>query len=77
MAKSDAKEDMKVDMKQDKKMINDAMHKHERKDHPGKPLTTIAKGGKVKKMAKGGKTNANMLSMGRGLAKVANQKMKG
>lgn len=58
----------KHDTKQDKKMITSAVHKHERSKHPGMPLT---------KMAKGGKTNANMLSMGRGLAKVANQKMKG
>jgi hypothetical protein len=58
----------KDDMKQDKKMVASAVHKHERSKHPGTPLT---------KMAKGGKTNANMLSMGRGLAKVANQKTKG
>jgi hypothetical protein len=42
-----------------------AVHKHERAMHPGKPLT---------KMAKGGKTNAQMKAMGRNLAKVANQK---
>jgi len=42
-----------------------AVHKHERSMHPGKPLT---------KMRKGGKTNADMKSMGRGLAKVANQR---
>jgi hypothetical protein len=42
-----------------------AVHKHERAMHPGKPLT---------KMAKGGKTNAQMRAMGRNLAKVANQK---
>ena len=42
-----------------------AVHKHEKTMHPGKPLT---------KLAKGGKTNAQMKSMGRGLAKVANQK---
>ena len=42
-----------------------AVHKHEKAMHPGKPLT---------KMAKGGKTNAQMKAMGRGLAKVANQK---
>ena len=42
-----------------------AVHKHERTMHPGKPLT---------KLAKGGKTNAQMKAMGRGLAKVANQK---
>ena len=42
-----------------------AVHKHEKAMHTGKPLT---------KMAKGGKTNADMLKMGRNLAKVANQK---
>ena len=42
-----------------------AVHKHEKAMHPGKPLT---------KMAKGGKTNAQMKQLGRGLAKVANQK---
>ena len=42
-----------------------AVHKHEKAMHFGKPLT---------KMAKGGKTNADMLKMGRNLAKVANQK---
>lgn len=41
-----------------------AVHKHEKAMHPGKPLT---------KLAKGGKTNAQMKAMGRGLAKVANQ----
>jgi len=53
------------DMKQDKKMVKSAVGKHEKNMHPGKPMT---------KLAKGGKTNANMKSMGRGLAKVANQK---
>lgn len=42
-----------------------AVHAHERNMHPGKPMT---------KLAKGGKTNEQMRSMGRGLAKVANQK---
>ena len=42
-----------------------AVHKHEKAMHPGKPLT---------KLAKGGKTNAQMKAMGRNLAKVANQK---
>lgn len=55
----------KDDMKQDKKTVASAVHKHERSKHPGTPLT---------KLAKGGKTNAQMKSMGRGLAKVANQK---
>jgi len=43
-----------------------AVHKHEKTMHPGKPLT---------KLAKGGKTNAQMKQLGRGLAKVANQKV--
>jgi len=53
------------DMKQDKKMMAGAVHKHEKSMHPGKTMT---------KLAKGGKTNADMKSMGRGMAKVANQK---
>ena len=55
----------KADMKQDKKMMAGAVHKHEKRLHPGKPMT---------KMAKGGKTNIQMKQLGRGLAKVANQK---
>jgi hypothetical protein len=54
----------KKDLKQDKKMIAGAVHKHEKKLHPGKPMT---------KLRAGGKTNSDMLKMGRGLAKVANQ----
>lgn len=42
-----------------------AVHKHEKAMHPGKPMT---------KLAKGGKTNAQMRQLGRNLAKVANQK---
>jgi hypothetical protein len=55
----------KKDIAQDKKMIAGAVHKHEKAMHPGKPLT---------KLAKGGKTNQQMRELGRGLAKVANQK---
>ena len=54
----------KADLKQDKKMIAGAVHKHEKKMHPGKPMT---------KFAKGGKTNMKMRKLGRGMAKVANQ----
>jgi hypothetical protein len=60
-----AKESGKSDIKQDKAMIKAMIHKHEKKAHPGKPLT---------KLAKGGKTNMQMKTLGRGLAKVANQK---
>ncbi len=42
-----------------------AVHAHEKHMHPGKPMT---------KLAKGGKTNQQMRELGRGLAKVANQK---
>jgi hypothetical protein len=55
----------KMDLAQDKKMIKSAVGKHEKNMHPGKMPT---------KLAKGGKTNANMKTMGRGMAKVANQK---
>jgi hypothetical protein len=58
----------KKDLKQDKKMVAGAVHKHEKAMHPGKPMT---------KLRAGGKTNSDMLKMGRGLAKVANQKAKG
>ena len=55
----------KKDLAQDKKMVAGAVHKHEKAMHPGKPMT---------KLAKGGKTNLQMKQLGRGLAKVANQK---
>jgi hypothetical protein len=55
----------KADLKQDKKMIAGAVHKHEKKLHPGKPMT---------KLAKGGKTNEMMKTYGRGMAKVVNQR---
>lgn len=54
----------KKDLAQDKKTAASAVHKHEKAMHPGKPLT---------KMRAGGKTNSDMLKMGRNLAKVANQ----
>jgi hypothetical protein len=55
----------KADLKQDKKMIAGAVHKHEKHMHPSMKPT---------KLAKGGKTNLQMKQLGRGLAKVANQK---
>jgi hypothetical protein len=58
----------KADLAQDKKMIKAAVGKHEKNMHPGKTPT---------KLRAGGKTNIDMLKMGRGLAKVANQKSKG
>lgn len=55
----------KKDLKQDKATAAKAVHKHERAMHKGQPMT---------KMAKGGKTNAQMKALGRNLAKIANQK---
>jgi hypothetical protein len=57
----------KKDLAQDRKTAAGAVHKHERLKHKGQPLT---------KLAKGGKTNEMMKSMGRGMAKVANQRGK-
>jgi hypothetical protein len=45
--------------------IKKAVHKHESAMHKGKPKT---------KLAKGGVTNQQLKKLGRGLAKVANQK---
>jgi len=59
---------MNMDKMQDKKMIKSAVGKHEKNMHPGKALT---------KLRAGGKTDSDMLKMGRGLAKIANQKAKG
>jgi hypothetical protein len=58
----------KKDLKQDKKMVAGAVHKHEKALHPGKPMT---------KLRAGGKTNSDMLKMGRGMAKIANQNSPG
>ena len=55
----------KADLKQDKKMIAGAVHKHEARMHPGKPMT---------KLKKGGPTGMDMRKMGRNLARAANQR---
>ena len=76
MAKSDSKEDMKMDKKQDVALIKKAFKEHDSQEHPGMHTKLkLKKGGmdRVKKMAKGGKTNDQMKSLGRNLAKVANQ----
>lgn len=60
------------DIAQDRKMVADAVHKHERHDHPGEPLTKLKGGGKVHgdgakprldRFARGGK-------VGKGPAKI-------
>lgn len=58
----------KAEMAADKKMIKSAIGKHEKAKHSGQPLT---------KLRAGGKTNSDMLKMGRNLAKIANQKSPG
>jgi hypothetical protein len=55
------------DKKMDKKMMSEMISKH-----AGKPASKAHKG-----LRAGGKTNIDMLKMGRGLAKVANQKSPG
>ena len=40
------------DAKQDRKMVKAAVHKHEKAQHPGEPLTKLKKGGDVKPKAK-------------------------
>jgi hypothetical protein len=55
----------KADLKQDKKMIAGAVHKHEKKMHPGKPMT---------KLRKGGVTSLSMKKVGRNMARAMNQK---
>jgi len=57
----------KKDLKQDKKMIAGAVHKHEKKLHPGKPMT---------KLAKGGVTTDQMKAVGRNMARANNQRGK-
>jgi hypothetical protein len=54
----------KKDLKQDKKMIAGAVHKHEKKMHPGKPMT---------KLKKGGPTSLDRKSFGRNLSRAKNQ----
>jgi hypothetical protein len=55
----------KADLKQDKKMIAGAVHKHEKKLHPGKPMT---------KLKKGGVTGKAMRAVGRNMARANNQR---
>ena len=54
----------KADLKQDKKMIAGAVHKHEKKMHPGKPMT---------KLKQGGPTSLDRKKFGRNLSRAKNQ----
>ena len=57
----------KADLKQDKKMIAGAVHKHEKRMHPGKPVT---------KLKKGGPTSEDRMSQGRNMSRAMNQRSK-
>jgi len=56
-----------MDTKQVKQIADKEVNKHEKRMHQGMAPT---------KLAKGGKTDEMMMSMGRGMAKVANQRGK-
>ena len=55
----------KADMKADKKMVASAVHKHEKRMHPGKTPT---------KLKKGGPTGMDMRKVGRNMARAMNQR---
>ena len=57
------------DLAQDKALIKKAFKQHDDQSHGGKKT--------VLKLRAGGKTNSDMLKMGRNLAKIANQKARG
>jgi len=76
-SKMETKKEMAADKKQDVAMIKKAFKEHDKQEHKGGKGTkiTLKKGGMdTKKMAKGGVTQANLRSMGRNMARVANQK---
>jgi len=76
MAKKEMKDD---DMAQDKAMIKKAFGMHDKQLHENKRtnLSALKKGGMaMKKMAKGGVTSMGEKSMGRNMARVANQRGK-
>jgi hypothetical protein len=62
-----AKENGKSDLAQDKAMIKKAFKQHDAQEHKGGKGTTL-------KLKKGGPTTDDRMRLGRGLAKVANQK---
>jgi hypothetical protein len=54
----------KKDLAQDKKMVAGAVHKHEKKLHPGKPMT---------KLKKGGPTSEDRMRLGKNMSRAKNQ----
>jgi hypothetical protein len=57
-------ESMKEDIKQDKAIVKKAFKMHDKQEHKG------GKGTNLTKLSKGGKTNDDMKSMGRNMAKM-------
>jgi len=70
MAKSDMKEDMAMDKKQDIAMIKKAFKQHDKQEHKGGKGTSL-------KLAAGGVTSKAMMTMGRNMARAANQRNTG
>ena len=69
-------ESMKEDIKQDKAIVKKAFKMHDTQEHKGGKgtnLDKLKKGGKIKKMAAGGKTNDGMKAEGRNREKLTNQ----
>jgi hypothetical protein len=58
----------KADMAQDKALIKKAFKQHDKQEHPGMHTKL--------KLKKGGVTNEMRMSMGRNMARVANQRGK-
>ena len=58
------------DKKQDVSLIKKAFKQHDKQEHKGGKGTAL-------KLRAGGKTNSDMLKMGRNMAKIANQKSPG
>ena len=57
-------ESIKEDIKQDKAIVKKAFKMHDKQEHKG------GKGTNLTKLSKGGKTNDDMKSMGRNMAKM-------
>jgi len=57
-------ESMKEDIAQDKAIVKKAFKMHDKQEHKG------GKGTNLTKLSKGGKTNEDMKSMGRNMAKL-------
>lgn len=69
-SKSESRKEMAADKKQDVAMIKKAFKEHDKQEHKGGKGTKIT-------LRKGGVTQADLKSMGRGMAKVMNQRSKG